>query len=99
MESEHGTELGELGAAKWFGEDISRVLISRNMGHSDRPLFDLLAYPVVSTVNVFHGALVFGVLQHLDSRLVVHEEWGWACCIVTELIEEVPHPYNFAADF
>ena len=99
VESEHGAELGELGAAKWFGEYIGRVLVSRDMRHGDRPLFNLFAYPVVSTVNVFHGALVFRVFQYLDGRLVVHEERRRACCIVAKLIEQVLHPYDFAADF
>jgi len=48
MESEHGAELGELDAAKWFGEDVGRVLISRDMRHGDRPLFNLFVCDGIS---------------------------------------------------
>ena len=47
------------------------------MGDSGRELLEFLAYSVGGTVNVFHGVLVFGVLQYLDGRLVVHEKRGW----------------------
>jgi hypothetical protein len=66
MKSKHVTELGELDMAKWFGKDVSRVFISDDMGHSDVLLLDLFADPVVGMVNMFHGALVFRVLQYLD---------------------------------
>jgi hypothetical protein len=46
-ESEHGTELGKLDAAEWFGEDVGRVFVSGHVGHGDCLLFDLFAYPMV----------------------------------------------------
>jgi len=39
---------------------------------------------------------MFRVFQHMDGRLVVHEELGRA---YSKLIEEVPQPCDFAADF
>jgi hypothetical protein len=97
-EPEHIAELGELDASERLGEDVSRVLIPRDMRHCNRLLLNLLADPMVGMVDVLHGALMLGVLQYLDGRLVVHEKRQQACRVIAELFEKVPHPHNFTAD-
>jgi hypothetical protein len=98
VEPEYIMELGELDVSEQLGEDVGRVLIPRDMRHCNHLPLDLLVDPMVGTVDMLHGALMLRVLQYLDGRLVVHEKWRQAHCVIAKLFKKVPHPHNFTAN-
>jgi len=61
-------------------------------------LLNLVAYPVIGTMDMLHGGLVFRVLCDLDGRFIVDRERGRARCVVAEFIEKIAHPYNLIAN-
>ena len=56
----------ELLAHDRLSEEVGHVLISRNEGHTQLPVFHALANEVVTSLNVLRFGVVFWVVREVD---------------------------------
>ena len=56
LKPKHLLELNKFDTTEWFGEDVSRILIPRDVTYCDCLLLDLFVDPVVSTVHGAHAS-------------------------------------------
>src|SRR5258707_3801523 len=57
-------------------------------------MFYFVSEPVKSKIQVFHATMMFRILGHSDSRLVVHFESGRFLNTIPKFRENVSHPCN-----
>ena len=67
LEPKHLSEFDKLDVTKQFHENVSRILIPRDMAYHDCLLLDLFANPMVCVVYMLHGALVLWCLGCLST--------------------------------
>jgi len=84
----------ELEPTERLGKDVGWVEIARDMRHHDKISIDVIADPVAGSVYVLHCALVFRMFSDLQSRLIVKKEGRRPRHVITQALEEVPHPHN-----
>ena len=58
-----------------FGEDVGCHLSSGDISWGDLLSPYDLTNPMVVDVDMFHSAVMFGILDDSDGRLVVHQYW------------------------
>ena len=61
-------------ARKWFGKNISKLLLGVEVENVDLVTFVFLADEVVFGLDVLGAFMVFGVFNELNGTLIVREE-------------------------
>ena len=55
----------ELESTEWFGEYIRGVEIAGNVRNRNKTTIDMIANPVIGSVNMFHRTLMLWVFRDL----------------------------------
>ena len=59
---------------KSLSKEVSEVVVSVDIGHTDLHLFHHLAHKEVATIDVFSALVKLRVVTQVAGRLVVHTE-------------------------
>ena len=71
------TEPLEVGAGKWFGEDVRRVVGRAHTRHLEFTVVHKLLDIVEPYSDMLYSRVVFLILCELCSSIVVTIKWGW----------------------
>jgi len=65
-QTQHLPEFRELHSSQWFREYVRRVFNAWNVVDPEGSLLNMITYPMIHTVHMFHGRLVLWVFCNLD---------------------------------
>ena len=62
---------------KWLGKDMGKVFLGWNLDESNLPFPYLFSDVVVSSIDMFHACVSFGIKGEGDGGGIITMEDGW----------------------